>query len=87
LLNAAKSRAELGLIGKIISMSVGGTVGSMIGGPIGGAIGTAIGTGIGTGVAGTGARSLLEAGLTGASRFPIGPAIKGTAAGAAQMSR
>lgn len=62
LLGKAIGRNELGLIGNLLSMGVGGAVGS-VAGPIGAAIGTAVGPTVAQKVAGTEARSLVSSNL------------------------
>jgi len=60
LLDIARTRPELGLMGKLISASVGGAIGTAVGGPVGTAAGLLAGQTGGKLVAGTAARSQVE---------------------------
>lgn len=60
LLKAAESRKQVGLIGKLIALGVGGSIGTALGGPIGAAVGAAASAPIAEGLAGTAARSLTS---------------------------
>ena len=63
LLNIAKGRPEIGLVGKLVSTFVGSGIGELVGGPIGAAAGAIGGSKIGETVAGTAARSTVGAAL------------------------
>jgi hypothetical protein len=58
LLDIARTRPEIGLVGKLISTGVGATIGGQAG-PIGSAVGMATGQNIANVLAGTAARSIL----------------------------
>lgn len=70
LLKTAVGRAEIGLVGRIISSIVGGSVGTAIAGPAGGVVGTVVGQNVGQAVAGTGMRSRAASALQGLSGVP-----------------
>ncbi len=63
LLNIAKGRPEIGLVGKLVSSLVGGGLGEAIGGPVGSAIGAVGGAKVGEAVAGTAVRSTVGSAL------------------------
>jgi len=68
LLKVAKSRAELGLIGKAAGMTMGAGVGSVVGGPVGAGLGAVAGPQLGKFVAGTVPKTYLSALLETISR-------------------
>lgn len=70
-LKLAQGKSQVGLVGKLVSAAAGGAVGSMAGPGIGTAIGTIAGGNLAELVAGTAARSLLEAGLIKLSEIKI----------------
>lgn len=78
LLKVAKSRAQVGLVGKVVSTIVGEGLGTAVGGPVGGAAGAVVGTTAAKGLAGTLPRSLL--GATAQTISDITPNLAGSTA-------
>ena len=70
LLRVAQSRKQIGLVGKILAMSVGGSIGTAAGGGIGTAAGVAVSNPIANAIAGTATRSIIESGLVNISKIP-----------------
>ncbi len=70
LLRIAKSRPQVGLVGKLLAISMAGPLGTAIGGPAGGAIAAAGSLKFAETLAGTLARSLVGAGLQNLSKLP-----------------
>ncbi len=69
LLKIATGRKQVGLVGKLLAMSVGASIGGA-GGGIGSALGIVAAQPIANTIAGTATRSLIEAGLINISKFP-----------------